>query len=127
MCDFDAAIDEIASASAQPPIDCGVVDLDDTLLAWETARNCALEAIEDGAAVKFRWRPRTIDSVNYDTIAVNPGAMPPITWLNFSAYDGEQIFSYTCSQIAQQENCTVEVGQMCFDCIGRGPNVDVCP
>jgi hypothetical protein len=90
---------------------------------WQAAHDCAVDALDAGGSVELVWQPQAIDSTYHNAFV----AADEITWFSHDDYQGEITFSsQTCSDVGVVADCTVAVGEMCLQCIGRGDPTQIC-
>ncbi|MBC8071170.1 MAG: hypothetical protein IAG13_22785 [Deltaproteobacteria bacterium] len=122
--------DSISQSSKDAPVDeCGDVDLDAPLAAWQAAHDCAVQHASMGQGFKVLWERQGIDSVIRDAAVGRQGESYGVTLLQVDQAVGQP---YTLVQTAAAGleatgGCTVEVGEMCLTPIDAGEPVPLCP
>ncbi len=126
-CDLEAIACERAEIGGELFIDCGVVDpWESTSKAWQTARQCALDAIAEEKAFKLVTWLQGIDSeVGYAYVGFE-GESYGITRFFYDSYPPAVVNENSCAALTAEASCIGSVDEICLTCVDAGPSATTC-
>jgi hypothetical protein len=126
-CELDPLVEAVASTSEQPTMDCGTLVYDADVADWTAGRDCVMAALTAQMAVELRWMPQVIDSVHYTAFVGTVAESYAITEIDWDCYQGDVMASQRpCDSVAPIEDCTVEVGFLCLECVSTVDSTVLC-
>ena len=126
-CDLEAIACERAEIGGELFIDCGVVDpWESTPKEWQTARECALDAIAEEKAFKLVTWLQGIDSeVGYAYVGFE-GESYGITRFFYDSYPPAVVNESSCAMLTAEASCIAAVDEICLTCVDAGPSATTC-
>lgn len=125
VCDsIDVALALWLEESINPPMDCGTAGEMDDAAAWQAVHDC-VAALAGGGALQASWSTPSLAPAPYEFGAgARFTGMFETVW-----YEVSGVFTlteYSCSGLAVTPDCTVDVGQMCLECVDQVEVAVVC-
>lgn len=125
VCDsLDAALTLWLDESINPPMDCGSATEADDAATWQSVHDCVV-ALAGGGAFRASWSMASLAPAPFEFGAAGrfTGRFETV-WYEVS--NTFTLTEYSCDQIAAVPECTVDVGQICLECVDQAEVAVVC-
>lgn len=115
-------------SSSETPVECGSVTLDDSLDAWNLARQCAITNASGGTPFTAVFHRAGIETSPQEAFAAREAGGFEI--VAYAAEEGPDAFTLSrrsCGALELVAECDFGVGDPCLECVDAGRAEPICP